>query len=69
MNELNKGGAGTDYSATLFLPETEFSMRAGLPDREPGWLQRWEDLDIYGARRSGCRPRVRRDHLSAEPCN
>ena len=52
MNELNKGSAETDYSATLFLPETEFPMRAGLPDREPGWLQRWEDLDIYGRQRA-----------------
>ena len=24
-----------DYSKTLFLPQTEFPMRAGLPQREP----------------------------------
>lgn len=36
-----------DYSATLNLPETEFPMRAGLPKREPGWLKRWEDMNIY----------------------
>ena len=46
------GGAETDYCATLFLPETEFPMRAGLPDREPDWLKRWEDMDIYGRQRA-----------------
>lgn len=42
----------TDYSTTLFLPQTEFPMRAGLPDREPGWLKRWEELDIYARQRA-----------------
>jgi len=42
----------TDYSATLFLPQTEFPMRAGLPDREPNWLKRWEELDIYARQRA-----------------
>ena len=36
-----------DYSDTLYLPKTDFPMRAGLPKREPGWLQRWEDMDLY----------------------
>ncbi|GGA56406.1 isoleucine--tRNA ligase [Pelagibacterium lentulum] len=36
-----------DYSKTLFLPQTEFPMRAGLPQREPEWLKRWEDMDLY----------------------
>ncbi len=36
-----------DYKDTLFLPETEFPMRAGLPAREPEWLARWERLGIY----------------------
>ncbi|SIO56169.1 Isoleucyl-tRNA synthetase [Rhodovulum sp. ES.010] len=36
-----------DYKDTLFLPETEFPMRAGLPKREPGWLERWEELGVY----------------------
>ncbi len=47
----------TDYSATLFLPETEFPMRAGLPDREPIWLKRWEDMDIYGLQREQAKDR------------
>ena len=29
-----------DYSETLFLPQTEFPMRAGLPQREPELLKR-----------------------------
>ncbi|MCC5987985.1 MAG: class I tRNA ligase family protein, partial [Pararhodobacter sp.] len=36
-----------DYRETLFLPETGFPMRAGLPAREPEWLARWERLRIY----------------------
>ena len=52
MNDHAPGGAETDYSATLFLPETQFPMRAGLPDREPVWLKRWEDMDIYGRQRA-----------------
>ena len=36
-----------DYSETLFLPQTEFPMRAGLPQREPEILKRWEKGDLY----------------------
>ena len=43
-----------DYSATLFLPKTDFPMRAGLPQKEPEILARWAKLGMYG----GCaRPR------------
>ncbi len=52
MNDTASGGAGPDYSATLFLPETEFPMRAGLPAREPEWLARWEAMDIYQRQRA-----------------
>ncbi|MDR3476128.1 MAG: isoleucine--tRNA ligase [Devosia sp.] len=41
----------TDYSGTLFLPQTDFPMRAGLPEREPIWLKRWEELDIFSRQR------------------
>jgi len=37
-----------DYAKTLFLPETDFPMRAGLPQREPEILARWEAIDLYG---------------------
>lgn len=36
-----------DYRPTLFLPETDFPMRAGLPKKEPEWLARWEKLNVY----------------------
>ncbi|MFD1944432.1 isoleucine--tRNA ligase [Paradevosia shaoguanensis] len=46
-----------DYSATLFLPQTEFPMRAGLPDREPIWLKRWADMDLYRLQREQAKDR------------
>src|SRR5215212_1097249 len=39
--------AARDYSETLFLPQTEFPMRAGLPQREPQLLQRWNENNLY----------------------
>lgn len=37
-----------DYNQTLNLPVTEFSMRGNLPQREPQFLEKWEQEDIYG---------------------
>ncbi|MCF4126335.1 isoleucine--tRNA ligase [Methylobacterium sp. SyP6R] len=39
--------AGRDYSETLFLPVTDFPMRAGLPQREPEILERWARTNLY----------------------
>jgi isoleucyl-tRNA synthetase len=36
-----------DYRATVFLPRTEFPMRANLPAREPELLERWAKADLY----------------------
>ncbi len=36
-----------DYRDTISLPKTDFPMRAGLPQREPEWLERWESQDLY----------------------
>jgi isoleucyl-tRNA synthetase len=36
-----------DFSATLHLPRTNFPMRANLPAREPAWVQRWLDEQVY----------------------
>jgi isoleucyl-tRNA synthetase len=36
-----------DWSETLFLPKTDFPMRAGLPKREPEFLKRWQEIDLY----------------------
>ncbi len=36
-----------DYSKTLNLPETEFPMRAGLPQKEPEIVARWQQMGLY----------------------
>ncbi|GAA4110458.1 isoleucine--tRNA ligase [Aminobacter aganoensis] len=39
--------AKIDYSKTLYLPQTEFPMRAGLPEKEPVTVARWQKMDLY----------------------
>ena len=36
-----------DYKNTLNLPKTDFAMKANLPQREPLFLKRWQEEDIY----------------------
>ena len=48
-----------DYSETLFLPRTEFPMRAGLPEREPVLLKRWKDENLYGKLRQAAKDRAK----------
>ncbi len=36
-----------DYSKTLYLPETEFPMRGGLPQKEPELVARWQQMRLY----------------------
>jgi isoleucyl-tRNA synthetase len=48
-----------DYGETLFLPKTDFPMRAGLPQREPEILKRWQKLDLYGRLRAAAKGRPR----------
>ena len=36
-----------NYSDTLNLPKTAFSMKANLPEKEPSILKKWEDEKIY----------------------
>jgi isoleucyl-tRNA synthetase len=52
MNDTQKAATEPDYSASLFLPQTDFPMRAGLPEREPIWLKRWEDMNLYALQRA-----------------
>lgn len=40
-----------DFRSTVFLPKTDFPMKAGLPQKEPGILARWQDQDLYRALR------------------
>ena len=42
----------SEYKDTVFLPKTTFSMRAGLPKKEPEILKFWQDIDIYSKLRS-----------------
>ena len=37
----------TDYRNTVFLPRTDFPMKAGLPAKEPGIAARWESEGLY----------------------
>ena len=47
-----------DYSKTLYLPQTDFPMRAGLPQKEPELVKRWQEMDLYKqAARRRRRPR------------
>ena len=41
-----------DYSKTLYLPKTDFPMKAGLSTREPELLARWEAMDLWGKLRA-----------------
>jgi isoleucyl-tRNA synthetase len=36
-----------DYRPTVFLPKTDFPMKAGLPEREPQILSVWQAADLY----------------------
>jgi isoleucyl-tRNA synthetase len=47
MSEKPQKSDASDYSKTLFLPQTEFPMRAGLPQREPEILKRWNEIGLY----------------------
>jgi isoleucyl-tRNA synthetase len=37
-----------DYRSTVFLPRTDFPMKAGLPQKEPVILAKWLEQDLYG---------------------
>jgi isoleucyl-tRNA synthetase len=50
---------GRDWSKTLFLPQTEFPMRAGLPELEPKLLKRWDEIGLYEKLRDESKGRVK----------
>ena len=41
-----------DYRSTVFLPKTDFPMKAGLPAKEPGILARWQADGLYAKLRA-----------------
>jgi isoleucyl-tRNA synthetase len=59
MSEKPQKSDAKDYSKTLFLPQTEFPMRAGLPQREPEILKRWNEIGLYGKLREKARGRTK----------
>ena len=44
-----------NYKSTVFLPETGFPMKAGLPKREPETLARWEKMNIHALHREAAK--------------
>ena len=52
-------GDGRDWSQTLYLPKTDFPMRAGLPEREPILLERWRKMGLYERLREQAKGRAR----------
>ena len=46
-----------DWSKTLYLPETAFPMRAGLPQMEPKMLERWARIRLYDKLRESAKGR------------
>jgi isoleucyl-tRNA synthetase len=47
----------TDYKASVFLPKTDFPMRAGLPKKEPELLKRWADMKLWDRLRADSKGR------------
>ncbi|MEE4339086.1 isoleucine--tRNA ligase [Erythrobacter sp.] len=46
-----------DLKDTVFLPKTDFPMKAGLPQKEPGIQARWAEIDLYAKLREARRGR------------
>ena len=59
MSEKPQKSDVADYSKTLFLPQTDFPMRAGLPKLEPEILKHWNEIDLYGKLREGAKGRAK----------
>jgi isoleucyl-tRNA synthetase len=54
---MSEETAARDYRDTVFLPKTDFPMKAGLPQKEPGIAARWEQIGLYDALRKARRGR------------
>ena len=48
-----------DYRSTVFLPKTEFPMKAGLSQKEPAILDRWAETGLYRRLREARKGRER----------
>jgi len=47
-HDLKQKQIPVNYKSTIFLPRTDFPMKANLPKREPEVLARWQASDLYG---------------------
>ncbi len=56
MNDKPENRA-RDYRETLFLPKTDFPMKAGLPQKEPEILKRWQGIDLFARLREDAKGR------------
>jgi isoleucyl-tRNA synthetase len=59
LSEKPQKSDASDYSKTLFLPQTEFPMRAGLPQREPEILKHWNEIGLYDRLRESAKGRAK----------
>jgi isoleucyl-tRNA synthetase len=57
MSDTKTDSGARDYRATLFLPATDFPMKAGLPQAEPKWLARWAQMSLYEKQRAQAKGR------------
>jgi isoleucyl-tRNA synthetase len=57
MSDTKPDSGARDYRATLFLPATDFPMKAGLPQAEPKWLARWAQMGLYEKQRAQAKGR------------
>jgi isoleucyl-tRNA synthetase len=56
---MSETSSGRDYRETLFLPKTDFPMKAGLPKKEPEILEKWHKLGLYERLREASKGRDR----------
>lgn len=56
-----------DYSSTLYLPQTDFPMRAGLPQKEPETVARWQKMGLYKQLRASAAGRENSSSTTARP--
>jgi isoleucyl-tRNA synthetase len=49
----------TNYKDTLFLPKTDFPMKAGLAKREPELLMRWQEINLWDRLRADAKGRAK----------
>ena len=56
-HDTDESKTARDYRETLFLPKTDFPMRAKLAEREPEILRHWREIDLFARRREAAQGR------------